>query len=221
MSKTMDNPMASVFKYLALSILFMFIGFAFGQVFIPESIVYYANFILIFVLIGLLILAIMSRKSALPVRFSMNYVYIFTFIDGILIYPILQMYIKDLGAGIVMDTLIGTVIILTILSIVSNKKEAGHYLNLGKTLLYSLIGLLIFTIISIFIDFKLTNIILSIAGIIIFSGFILYDISLLKEEISKGNIVDREDLSIHVLNIYLDFVNIFLDLLRLIWELKN
>jgi FtsH-binding integral membrane protein len=61
---------------------------------------------------------------------------------------------------------------------------------------------------------------ISIAGIIIFSGFILYDISLVKEEISKGNIVDREDLSIHVLNIYLDFVNIFLDLLRFIWDLK-
>ena len=40
--------MSLIFKYLAVSILFMFIGFMFGQIFIPVSFVYYANMIFMF-----------------------------------------------------------------------------------------------------------------------------------------------------------------------------
>lgn len=43
MSRSIENPMSLIFKYLAVSILFMFIGFMFGQIFIPVSFVYYAR----------------------------------------------------------------------------------------------------------------------------------------------------------------------------------
>ena len=39
MSRSIENPMSLIFKYLAVSILFMFIGFMFGQIFIPVSFV--------------------------------------------------------------------------------------------------------------------------------------------------------------------------------------
>ena len=221
MNKKVINPIADIFKYLAISILFMFIGFGFGQVFVPESVVYMANILMIFFMIGLLILAICSKKQIIPSSFSMNFVYIFTFIDGILMYPILKMYIGDLGSGLVMDILLGTVILFGILSFIANKKEAGHFLGMGKTLFTGLIVLLVLTLLSIFMGGKLFNIAISLFGIIIFSVYILYDISLIKYEISRGSIVYKNDLSIHVLNLYLDFINIFLDLLRLVRELKD
>ena len=77
------------------------------------------------------------------------------------------------------------------------------------------------SIINIFISGSMYNIIISIFGIIIFSGYILYDVSLIKSEIEYGVINDRDDLSIHVLNLYLDFINIFIDLLRLVKELND
>lgn len=221
MSKKITNPMSEVFKYLAISVLFMFIGFFIGQQFIPESVVYIANFLMIFLIIGLIILAICSRKEKIPLRFSMNYVYGFAFIDGILIYPILQLYIGDLGPAVTMDILLGTIILFGALAFISSRKEPGHYLGMGRTLLTCLLILLALSLVGIFFNGKIFNILISVLGIIIFSGYVLYDISLIKEEISNGRIMDRDDLSIHVLNLYLDFVNILLDLLRLVWELKN
>ncbi|MGL5314674.1 MAG: Bax inhibitor-1/YccA family protein [Peptostreptococcaceae bacterium] len=221
MSKKITNPMADIFKYLAISVLFMFIGFFIGQNFIPESVVYVGNFIMIAFMIGLLILAICSRKEVIPLRFSMNFVYAFAFIDGILMYPILQLYIGDLGPSIVMDILIGTIILFAVLSFISYKKQPGHYLGMGRMLFTGLIILLVLTIISVFLGGKLFNIGISILGILIFSGYILYDISLIKSEINNGSLVDKDDLSIHVLNLYLDFVNVFIDLLRLVWNLKS
>ena len=90
MSRSIENPMSLIFKYLAVSILFMFIGFMFGQIFIPVSFVYYANMIFMFLMIGLLIMSLLSRKNIIPRSFSMNFVYVFTFIDGILTYPLFQ-----------------------------------------------------------------------------------------------------------------------------------
>lgn len=218
MDKKIINPISDVFKYLAISVLFMFIGFILGQMFIPESVAYLANFIMILLLLFLVIMAICSKKNVIPTRFSMNFVYIFTFIDGIAMYPILQMYIGDLGSIIVINILIGVIVMFAALSFISLKKEAGHYLGLGKILFTGLLALLVLIIFNIFFNFKIFNIFVSILGISIFAGYVLYDISLLKYDIEQGNIVDRDDLSIHVLNLYLDFVNLLLDLLRLVRE---
>ena len=83
MIKSMYNPMGQVFKYLSISILFMFVGYLFGF-FLPDSFIYMANMILVVLMIVLLSMAIFSKKSIIPRRFSMNFVYLFTFIDGIL-----------------------------------------------------------------------------------------------------------------------------------------
>lgn len=49
MYKVIDNPTALLFRYLSISIVFMFIGFLVGEMFIPPQIVYYAN-----IMIGIL-----------------------------------------------------------------------------------------------------------------------------------------------------------------------
>lgn len=215
MNKSIDNPMSEIFKYLAISILFMFIGFIFGQMFIPVSFAYYANFIFTFLIIGLLIMSLLSRKSIIPRRFSMNFVYLFTFIDGILTYPLLQYYLEDLGKGVFTSVLVASIVLFAVLAKLSSKKEAGHYLGLGGILFTGLIGILIASIINIFIGGTMLSILISIVGVIIFSGYILYDISLIKYEIQSGEIKEKNDLSIHVLNLYLDFINILLDLLNI------
>ncbi len=213
--ENIENPMSVIFRYLAISILFMFIGFMFGQIFIPVGFVYYANTILIFLMIGLLVMSIMSRKSIIPKSFSMNFVYMFTFIDGILMYPVLQYYLADLGKGVFISILVASIILFATLAKLSSKKEAGYYLGLGNVLLASLFALLIMSIVNIFIGGKLLSFTISIFGLIIFSTYILYDISLLQSEIQNGEILVKNDLSIHVLNLYLDFINIFLDLLNI------
>ncbi|MFR9070038.1 MAG: Bax inhibitor-1 family protein [Paraclostridium sp.] len=221
MNKTEFNPMAEVFKYLAISILFCFVGYAFGKAFIPESVVMVANFIFIFVVLGLLILCLLSRKEIIPDRFSMNWVYLFTFINGILLYPILQMYISGLGSQTVIVILLVTALIFFILSMVAKKENSDKYLRLGNILLIGLVILILLSIVSIFIGFKTFNILVSVFSVVIFCGYILYDVSLIKYEIVSGDINDSKDLSMHVLNLYLDFINIFLDLLNLVYNFRD
>ncbi|MBC6004497.1 MAG: Bax inhibitor-1 family protein [Paeniclostridium sordellii] len=221
MNKTEFNPMAEVFKYLAISILFCFVGYAFGKAFIPESVVMVANFIFIFVVLGLLILCLLSRKEIIPDRFSMNWVYLFTFINGILLYPILQMYISGLGSQTVIIILLVTALIFFILSMVAKKENSDKYLRLGNILLIGLVILILLSIVSIFIGFKTFNILVSVFSVVIFCGYILYDVSLIKYEIVSGDINDSKDLSMHVLNLYLDFINIFLDLLNLVYNFRD
>ena len=221
MFKEMHNPMSQVFKYLSISILFMFIGYIFGLLFIPESFIYMANMIMIVLIIGLVIMAILSKKSIIPRRFSMNFVYIFTFIDGILMSPIISYYVGDLGSGVVINVLIATMILFGMLSFIANRSESTKFLRLGPILFALLIALLFMSILNIFLYGKVFNIAISVLGILIFSAYILYDISILKMEIEYGNIRERDDLSIHVLNLYLDFINILLDLLRLVKELND
>ncbi|MGX4598531.1 Bax inhibitor-1/YccA family protein [Faecalimicrobium sp. JNUCC 81] len=221
MNKKIVNPMAEIFRCLAISVLFMFIGFLVGPRILPPTAVYYANKIVMFLMIGLLILALFSRKSIIPRSFSMNFVYVFTFIDGIIMYPLLQYYLQDLGSDLVITILIGTIVLFGVLSLISYKREAGHYLGMGKILLSGLIALIILSIVNMFIGGATFNIGISIIGVIIFSGYVLYDISLIKYEIESGALQERNDLSIHVLNLYLDFINILLDLLGIASSLDD
>lgn len=215
MNRSIENPMSAIFKCLAISILFMFIGFMFGQMFIPVSFVYYANIIFTFLMIGLLIMSILSRKNIIPRKFSMNFVYAFTFIDGILIYPLLQYYLEDLGKNVFTSILVASIVLFAVLAKIADRKESGYYLGLGNILLAGLIGILIASIINIFIGGAMISLIISIIGVVIFSGYILYDISLIKYEIQNGEIREKNDISIHVLNLYLDFINILLDILNI------
>lgn len=213
--------MAEIFRCLAISVLFMFIGFLVGPRILPPTAVYYANKIVMFLMIGLLILALFSRKSIIPRSFSMNFVYAFTFIDGIIMYPLLQYYLQDLGSDLVITILIGTIALFGVLSLISYKKEAGHYLGMGKILLSALIALIVLSIVNMFIGGATLNIGISIIGVVIFSAYVLYDISLIKYEIESGALQERNDLSIHVLNLYLDFINILLDLLGIASSLDD
>ena len=151
----------------------------------------------------------------------MNFVFLFTFIDGILMSPIISYYVGTLGTGIVINVLVATAIIFAGLSFIANRSESGRFLRFGPILFISLIALLVMSILNIFIRGSVFNIAISIVGILIFSGYILYDVSLIKMEIQHGEIQERDDLSIHVLNLYLDFINIFLDILRLVKELND
>lgn len=221
MNKTLQNPMSAVFRYLSISIVFMFVGFLFGKLFVPESIVYMANMLVTILFVVLMIFALLSRKNIIPRSFSMNFVYLFTFVDGILLYPILTYYLYDLGTALFTNVVLGTCLLFAILAAISNRKPAGHYLGMGSILFTGLIVIMILGIVNIFINGTTFNLIVSVFGVILFAGYTLYDISLVKYDIESGRINSKNDLSIHVFNLYVDFINLLLDLLRIVSDLKD
>lgn len=214
------NPIAELFRNLAISVALMFIGFAIGQRFIPVEVVLMANILLVVMLITLIGLALFMRikkKKKETVKLKMKYVYLFTFIEGILLYPILQLYIAELGATLVTNVLFGITIFLFVAYLIAKKVPNEKIRKLGTPLFAALLILLILNIAGIFFANKLSTILISMSGIIIFGLFTIYDLSMVFNEIEKGNIKERDDLSFYVLNIFLDIVNLLLD----IFEIKE
>lgn len=83
--------------------------------------------------------------------------------------------------------------------------------KISSYLLFGLIGIIIASIINIFWINDTFTTIICIISILVFLGFTAYDI----QKIKRLNI-DSDNAAIYgALNLYLDFINIFLDLLRL------
>ena len=91
--------------------------------------------------------------------------------------------------------------------------------KLGTILFMGLIGILIASLINIFVQSQTFDLILVIIGIIVFIGYIAYDINKVKR--LEGQI-DEDKLSIiGALELYLDFINLFIRLLQLFGENKD
>lgn len=221
MSIKFKNNISAIFKYLSISLLFMVLGFWFGEMFVPPRFVYFANRVIAIIGVLLLVVAIFSRKRIIPRRFSMNYVYVFTFIDGILLYPLFAYYLRDLGIGIFVGVVAAAIVIFASLSYMAGKKQGGYYLGIGNILFVGLLGVFVLTLINLFFGGRGFSILISIISLIVFSGYILYDISLIKYSVENMFIRDKNDLSIYVLNLYLDFINILLDLLNIASEIDD
>lgn len=95
----------------------------------------------------------------------------------------------------------------------------GYFTKIDLTkistyLFMALIAVIICFIINIFLNNTQFDIILNVISILIFVGFTAYDIQKLKN--MEDYSVNEDNLSIVLaLNLYLDYINIFIDLLRL------
>jgi FtsH-binding integral membrane protein len=84
----------------------------------------------------------------------------------------------------------------------------------------ALFGIILALIVNLFIENSLLDTILSILGVIVFSGLTAYDTQNIKNTFyDYGDIIKKEMLG--ALNLYLDFVNIFLDLIKLLGKRRD
>ena len=91
--------------------------------------------------------------------------------------------------------------------------------KLGTILFMGLIGILIASIINIFVQSQTFDLILVIIGIIVFIGYIAYDINKVKR--LEGQIDEYKLSIIGALELYLDFINLFIRLLQLFGKSKD
>ena len=90
--------------------------------------------------------------------------------------------------------------------------------SLGRILFMLLIGLIIATVVNIFIKSSGFDLILSYAGVLIFVGLTAYDTQKIKMMLAQADAPDENAHKIALLgslSLYLDFVNLFIYLLRL------
>ena len=93
--------------------------------------------------------------------------------------------------------------------------------NMGSILMMGLIGLLIAGVVNIFLQSSAMAFAISIISVLIFVGFTAYDMQSIKEAYYDSYGEDREKAGVFgALNLYMDFVNIFINLLQLLGEKK-
>lgn len=161
--------------------------------------------------IFLLIIVIFIRS----IRVMNTILYCIPFLIGITLFWSTQFYIEELGSALVFAVFIGTVVIFISLGIIGiMMKDLSAF---GSYLFGALIVLLVFSLIFIFVPVSNT-IMVVLAGltVLVFALYTIYDFNQIKH-----NYVSEQETVGMALNLYLDFVNIFLRLLEIIWRVKD
>jgi uncharacterized protein len=91
--------------------------------------------------------------------------------------------------------------------------------SFGHVLIFGLLGLILTSVVNLFLHSPVVDWISSVAGVFIFTGLIAYDNQKLKKldeaGIAQGSPQEFKLAIYGALDLYLDFVNLFLELLRL------
>ena len=90
--------------------------------------------------------------------------------------------------------------------------------KLGSILMIGLIGIIIASVINMFLGSSTMDYVISIIGVVVFTGLTAYDVQKLKrmgEVVISGTETAQKMALMGALSLYLDFINLFLMLLRL------
>ena len=92
--------------------------------------------------------------------------------------------------------------------------------SMGKFMIVGLIAIVIASIVNIFIGSTVMQMVISALAIIIFLGLTAYDTQKIREVVSVGGDTGREEV-IGALTLYMDFINLFINLLQLFGVKKD
>lgn len=219
-----SQPTVSLAEYTRKVFGWMFIGLliTFGICFVvvnnprrvmmfmyEYSAVYYvaliAELVLVFVL-GFFV-AKMPPKACLAIFLA------YSAVNGLTIGPVLLLYTPQV-----------TVAAFAVTAGIFGAMAAYGYLTkkdltgLGTILMFGLFGLLVFIVISMFVGIPMSDLVISLIGIAIFVGFTAFDTQKIKKyyaSMQYDSTLLAKGAVIAALDLYLDFINLFLYILRL------
>jgi uncharacterized protein len=201
-TQTSSEYMPSVLRVFALSLGFSFIGTLAGA-YVPASLFLPLSILELVMLVSAFFL---RRRKAV----SYSFLYIFTFISGITLYPIVAHYLATAGANTVIMAFGTTTTVFTGVSIYASKTKR-NFSYLGGFLMAALLAMVAISIFNIFWPLSSMGMLAySFIGVMVFSGYILFDINQMKRH---G--VSAENVPLMALSLYLDFINLFISILRI------
>ena len=189
----MNNAYKKFSMYLLLSLFLTLIGTYIGG-FIDLSLIK-----VMMVLSLVLVLAFIFTKG----KTKKIIYFIFCLGEGITLTPIVWYYTST----DILGCLLLVFLITVVFTIIGYKAKDLSFM--GSILLISLLGLVFYEILRIF--FTIPS--LALLGVIIFCAYIAYDINSFKRHVQNGYI-DEDSILNYVMDIYLDVLNLFVDLLE-------
>jgi modulator of FtsH protease len=206
---TYNDSFHKLLRMFTLSILISFVGSFIGM-FLPPALFLPLVIVELVMLVG----AFFIRRKGKSIGYG--FVYAFCLISGITVFPSIAYYTSVGGSSLVSTAFLVTGIMFTGLTAYAyfSKRDFSF---LGSFLTIGILVLIVFSLIGLFTGgFGGTlGLIIAAFGVIVFSGYILYDISQYRQGLAD------EEIPLAVLNLYLDFINLFLFVLRLFGILSD
>jgi FtsH-binding integral membrane protein len=139
-------------------------------------------------------------------------------LNGLTIAPLTYMYTAESVAGVFFVTA-GMFAALSFYGFVTKRDLSP----IGKFLFMGLIGLLIVMVVNIFVASTMLGLLISVAAVLLFAALTVYDTQKIKEiyQTVSGDAENTHRAAIMgALTLYLDFINMFIHLLRLFGQRK-
>lgn len=218
-TKTVNKVMRSVYMKMCMAMLVSAVTalyvcsseaillFVFGKPFVFTGLII-SQFALVFVLSGML--SKLGRVVATLLFF------LYSILTGVTLSSVLLLY----TASSVASTFFITAGVFAVMCVYGyfTEKDLSKF---GSIMVMSFFGLIICTIVNIFLKSAMMDWIISFAGVIIFIGLTAWDTQKIKQRIAISGESEWEKIAtIGALNLYLDFVNLFLYLLRFFGDRK-
>ncbi|BAM33286.1 Bax inhibitor-1/YccA family protein [Helicobacter cinaedi] len=193
----------TTYIFFGASLFFAFIGAMIG--FYNLQLVF-ENRMLLFVAAIAALFGLMFSRSKPGLNIAM--LFIFTTLTGLVATPLVAMVAAKAGAGAVAMAFAMTTIVFGVMSIfgIRTRKDLA---SMGKMLFITLIVVFVCSLVNLFLGSSMFQVLISSAAVILFSMYVAYD----TQNIIRGLYTSPVDAAI---SLYLDFYNIFMNLLALI-----
>lgn len=145
----------------------------------------------------------------------------YSVLNGVTMAGVLLIY----SSGTVHAAFLATALTFGVMSFVGYTTEKD-LTSIGSYLMMALVGLIIGTLVNVFFHLTWLQSLITYAGLIIFVGLTAYDTQRVKNTLNYANaagyeVETRKIALMGALNLYLDFVNMFLYILRLLGGRQN
>lgn len=165
-----------------------------------------------------LVLVMTARLHKMSFSTSLILFMLYSFINGVTLSVLLIAYTKESVATTFFVTA-GTFGLMSFIGYVTKRDLS----KLGSIFMMLLIGLLVATVVNIFMANSTLYWIITYAGVLIFVGLTIYDTQKIKRmlEFNQGDSETTQKLALMgALTLYLDFINLFIYLLRILGDRK-
>ena len=154
------------------------------------------------------LIALMLLKDKSPINLGLFY--LFSVAEGLLLGLVVDMYVARGMGGVVVNAagITGALVLALGAYSWTTKRDLS---GMGGFLFIALIGIILASVINIFLRQPMLYLLISAAAVVIFSGLLMYDMQRLRG--AKGG---TGDAIMFAISIYLDIFNIFLSLLQIL-----
>lgn len=165
-----------------------------------------------------IVIYLSSRLTRMSALTATTWFYLYAACLGISLAPIFIVYT---GESIASTFFISSSMFLSM--VIYGYSTEKDLTQMGSFLFMGLIGIIIASVINIFIGSSTTNFVISILGVLIFTGLTVFDIQRIKSYYLDGDSLEISDKKaiFGALSLYMDFINLFLYILRLMGSRRN